>query len=61
MARDEVLVSSENESNICRNAGEPGERLFQRGVTAMAMERFANVGDEVTEGRSSFRVEKERV
>ena len=35
--------------------------LFQRGGTAMAMERFANLSDEVTEGRSSVRVEDERV
>jgi len=27
----------------------------------MAMERFANFSDEVTEGRSSVRVEEERV
>ena len=27
----------------------------------MAMERFANLSDEVTEGRSSVRVEDERV
>ena len=35
--------------------------MFQRGGTAMAMERFANLSDEVTEGRSSVRVEAERV
>ena len=27
--------------------------MFQRGGTAMAMERLENVSDEVTEGRSS--------
>ena len=31
--------------------------MFQRGGTAMAMERFANLSDEVTEGWSSVRVE----
>jgi len=35
--------------------------LFQRVVTAMAMERSANFSDEVTEKRSSVRAEKERV
>jgi len=35
--------------------------LFQRGGTAMAVERLANFNDEVTEGRSSIRVEEERV
>ena len=34
---------------------------FQRGGTAMAMERLENLSDEVTEGRSSVRVDKDRV
>ena len=44
--------------DICRSAG---GSLFQRGGTAIAMERFANFSDEVTEGRSSVREEEERV
>src|SRR6218665_3541704 len=35
--------------------------LFQRGGTAMAMERSANFSDEVTDGRSSVMAEEERV
>ena len=35
--------------------------MFRRGGTAMAMERFANLSDEVTEGRSSVREEEERL
>ena len=35
--------------------------MFQRGGTAMAMERFENLSDEVTEGRSNVREEEERV
>ena len=51
-------MSSWDGSDICRSTG---GSLFQRGGTAMAMERFANLSDEVTEGRSSVRVEEERV
>jgi len=36
-ARGEVLVSSWNGSDICRSTG---GSLFQRGGTAMAMDRF---------------------
>ena len=42
--------------DICRNAG---GSLFQRGGTA-TMERLENLSDEVTEGRSSVRVDEER-
>ena len=35
--------------------------MFQRGRTAMAMERLENVSDEVIAGRSSVRVEEERL
>ena len=38
-----------------------GGSLFQRGGTAMAIERSANFSDEVTEGRRSVRAEEERV
>ena len=51
-------MSSWDGSDICRSTG---GSLFQRGGTAMAMERFANLSDEVTEGRSCLSVEDERV
>ena len=51
-------MSSYDGSDSCRNAG---GSLFQRGGTAMAMERSANFSDEVIEGRSSVRAEEERV
>ena len=35
--------------------------MFQRGWKAKVMERSANFSDEVTEGRSSARVEEERI
>jgi len=35
--------------------------LFQRGGAATAMERLENLSDEVTEGRSSVRVDEDRV
>jgi len=35
--------------------------LFQRGGTAVAIERSANLSDEVTEGRRSVRAEEGRV
>ena len=38
-----------------------GGSLFQRGGTAMVIERSANLSDEVTEGRRSVRAEEERV
>ena len=38
-----------------------GGNLFQRGRTAMAMERFPNFNDEVKRGRRSVRLEEERV
>jgi len=38
-----------------------GGSLFQRGGTAVAMERSANFSDEVTEGRSSVMAEEECV
>ena len=50
-------MSSNDGSDICRNAG---GSLFQR-TAAMTMERFANFSDEVTEGRRSVRLEEERV
>ena len=58
LARGEVLVSSFDGSDICRSTS---GRLFQRGGTAMAMERFANFSDEVTDRRRRFRLEEERV
>lgn len=45
-------MCSEDWSDNCRNSG---GRLFQRGVTAMAKERFPNFTDELTEGRRSVR------
>ena len=51
-------MSSFDGSVICRNTG---GSLFQRGGTAMAMERFANFSDDVTGGRRSVRAEEERV
>ena len=51
-------MSSYDGSDTCRNTG---GSLFQRGGTAMAMERFANFSDEVTGGRRSVRAEEERV
>ena len=44
--------------DICRNAG---GILFQRGGTATVMERLENLSDEVTEGRSSVRVDEDWV
>ena len=41
----------------CRSAG---GSLFQRGGTAMAIERSENLSDEVTEGRGIVRAETER-
>ena len=38
-----------------------GGSLFQRGGTATEMERLENFSDEGTEGRSSVRVDEERV
>ena len=38
-----------------------GGSLFQRGLTAMAMERLSNFGDEVTEGLSGMMGEEERM
>ena len=58
LARGEVLASKFDGSDICRRTS---GRLFQRDGTAMAMERFANVSDEVTGGRRSVRLEEERV
>ena len=58
MARGEVLVSSQDRSDIRRNAG---VSLFPRGGTAKAMERLENLSDEVTEGRSSARVDEDGV
>ena len=49
-------MSSFDGSVICRNTG---GSLFQRGGTAMAMERFANFNDEVTGGRRSVKLEEE--
>ena len=51
-------MSSWDGSDICRNAG---GSLFQRGGTATPMERLENLSDEVTEGRSSVRVDEDRV
>ena len=51
-------MSSYDGTVICRSTG---GSLFQRGGKAMAMERLANVSDEVTGRRSSVRVEDERV
>ena len=51
-------MSSFDESVIGRNTG---GSLFQRGGTAMAIERFANFSDDVTGGRRSVRAEEERV
>jgi len=51
-------VSSYDGSEVCRSAG---GSLFQRGGTAMAMERFANFSDEVMGGRSSVMEDEERV
>ena len=51
-------MSLEDGSDICRNAG---GSLFQRGGTATAIERLENLSDEVTEGRSSVRVDEDRV
>ena len=51
-------MSSYDGSDTCRSTG---GSLFQRGGTATAMERFANLNDEVTGGRRSFRLEEERV
>ena len=48
-------MSSKDGSDICRNAR---GILFQRGGTATAMERLENLSDEVTEGRSSVRVDE---
>jgi hypothetical protein len=46
-------------SDICVNTG---GSLFQRGGTAMAVERFANFNNnDVTGGRRSVRTEEERV
>jgi len=45
-------------SDSCRNAG---GSLFQKGGTATAIERSANLSDEVTEGRSSVRAKEEHV
>ena len=44
MARGEGLLSSWDGSNICRNTG---GSLFQKGGTAVAMERFVNFSDEL--------------
>jgi len=38
MTRDEVRVSSQDESDICRNVG---GSLFKRGGTAMTLERLS--------------------
>lgn len=51
-------MSSYDGSEVCRSAG---GSLFQRGGTAMAMERFANFSDEVMGGRSSVMEDEERV
>ena len=51
-------MSNWDGTDICRPTG---GSLFQRGGTAMAMERFANLSDEVTGERSSVRLEDERV
>jgi len=51
-------VSSWDGSDICRNVD---RSLFQRGGTAMAIERSARLSDEVTEGRRSVRAKEERV
>ena len=51
-------MSSYDGSEVCRSAG---GSLFQRGGTAMAMERFANFSDEVMEGRSRVMEDEERV
>ena len=51
-------MSSYDGSEVCRSAG---GSLFQRGGTAMAMERFANFSDEVMGGRSSVIDNEERV
>ena len=51
-------MSSYDGSDTCRSTG---GCLFQRGGTALAMERFANFNDEVTGGRRSVRLEEERV
>ena len=52
------MSSYTDDSDICRNAG---GSLFQKGGTATAMERLENFSDEVTEGRSSVRMDEERV
>ena len=49
-----VLVSSYDGSDSFRNAG---RSLFQRGGTAIAIERSANLSDEMTEGRRSVRAD----
>ena len=51
-------MSSYDGSEVFRSAC---GSLFQRGGTAMAMERFANFSDEVMGGRSSVMEDEERV
>ena len=51
-------MSSYDGSDTCRSTG---GILFQRGGTAMAMERFANFNDEVTGGRRIVRLEEELI
>ena len=51
-------MSSFDGSDTCRSTC---GSLFQRGGTAMAMERFANFNDEVTGGCRSVTLEEERV
>ena len=47
ITRGEVLASSYNGSDICRNAG---GSLFQEGAIAVALEQSAHFSDELTEG-----------
>ena len=51
-------MSSQDWSDSFLNAG---GSLFQIGGTAMAIERSANLSDDVTEGRRTVRAEEERV
>ena len=51
-------MSSWDGSDICRSTG---GSLFQIGGTAMAIKRFANLRDDVAEGRISVMEEKVRV
>jgi len=50
--RGDVWVCSYDGSDICFNTG---ESLFQRGGTAMTIERLANLSDEVQKARAVLR------